>query len=196
MAVFASIVTPEDINAYLDQKVSAKDDPQLDFKQKLIERCATAIERETGHILQSGNFSDTFDGNGGRGFFLPRYPVNSITSVTQNGATLPTTSYALKTAIGFIKFKDFTVEGWQNYVVNYNAGYGYTSGTVANNVPLPLRDACIKWVAYTYKKATERRFGVSAISSADQSVTYFEKGVPEDVEAILSRYRRVFARAS
>jgi len=196
MAAFASIVTVEDFNEYMREEVKPEDDKLLDFKQRLILRCVPAIEKYTGLLMQTSNFSETFDGNGEAGLWLTYRPINSITSVTSNGSIVAATEYYIKSKINFLRFKNALVSGFQNYVIVYSAGYGYTNGVTANNVPQPLRDACLRWTAYNYKKANDRRHGVSAISAGDQSVTYFEKGMPEDVAELLNPLVIPLARAT
>lgn len=193
---FASIVTVEELNSFLRETTKPGDDEYLDLKQSMITRCAAAIERYAGVKLQSANFTETFDGNGKYGFWLANRPVNSIASVALSGSTVATTEYALKAAINFVKFRSPTASGWQNYVVTYNAGYGYTNGATANNVPQDIRDACLRWVARVHKTVTTKTHGVSAMSAADQSTTYFERGMPEDVAGFLNPYRQLMARVS
>ncbi len=188
MANFTSIITLEEFTAYMQENILPGDDKNLDLKGNLITACVKAIENYTGLLMQSANFTDTFDGDGGRGFFLPRRPVNSITSITVTGTVLASTEYFLKDNISYVKFRDLTTEGWRNYVIAYNAGYGYTDAATANNVPVDIRLACKLWTAYAYRKATTRRHGVSSETASDQSTTYFEKGIPADVEEMLKPY--------
>lgn len=194
MATFASIITPEEFTAYLDEKVAAGDDTHLDLKQNLITACVKQIETYTSLEMQSANYTEVLDGDGNRGFFLSHRPVNSLTSVSLSGSALANTEYVLKATLGYVKFRNFTTEGWQNYSIVYNAGYGYTNGTANNNVPLDIRLACKIWTAYAYKKALDRRHGVTSVAAADQSVSFFERGVPADVEEILKPYRQVIMR--
>lgn len=188
---FASIITVEELNAFLRETVKPDDDEYLDLKQSLITRCAAAIEKNASIKFQAANYAETFDGDGKYGFRLNKanYPVNSIVSVTQTGTAVAATEYVLLAGISFVKFRNPTISGWQNYVITYNAGYGYTNGATANNVPQDLREACLLWTARRHKQVITKTHGVSSLTAADQSTTYFERGMPEDVQILLAPYR-------
>lgn len=184
----ADLVAVVDLAAFLKYSVKAGDDAELDFMKKLCTQVTGKINRYTGKIFNgAAAFSETYDGNGTNRLLLRNIPVNSITSVTEDGATLAATNYYVKgdTGILYRKYGYWTSQP-QFYAVAYNAGLA--PGAVGYE---DVQEAALLWAADIYVYSREKRIGISGRSFANQSESiYFEnRGVPKRVEAILEAYK-------
>jgi uncharacterized phiE125 gp8 family phage protein len=89
------------------------------------------IERETGRIYLTRTItSETQSGDGTPLLLLRRYPVTSITTLTENGEAVASTAYWLESNAGILTKYDgltWSTEDVGNIVCTYVAGYARAS---------------------------------------------------------------------
>lgn len=182
------MIASVDLAAFLKYTVKAADDAELDFMAKLCKQVTAKINRYTGKIFNGATaFTETYDGNGTVRLLLRNIPVNSITSITENGALLAVTNYYVKVDTGVLYRKyGYWTNQPQFYVVTYNAGLAPGAAGYED-----LQEAALLWASDIYVYSREKRVGVSGRSFGNQSESiYFEnRGVPKRVEAILEAYK-------
>ena len=188
--------------------------------ERQILAASAAIERYCNRAFRKLAVTERLYGSGSRRLVVPRTPiVGTITSITDDGATVDATTYRVEDANAGIIVGDalwhrppeHVVEGsvgqepvngtgeWL-FVVSYTGGYvlpGDSSGT--RNLPEEIEEACIATVASLYR----RRGNDGTIASealGDYSVGYgglntaIGRGlggiITDAYMAILDRYRR------
>jgi len=137
-----------------------------DDELRLFVSAATqVIEYLAGNILTQ-TVSDVFDG-GYSTVLLTQQPINSVTSVTENGTTLPAASYAVNLAAGTVSRIIGTtwysfLPGKQNVTVNYSTG----SAIVPASVQLAARELVRHWWQFG-QQGNRPAFGASTIGEYD-----------------------------
>jgi len=118
---------------------------------------------------------------------LNTFPVISVTSVSINDTVISSDDYYVDKETGYIRLKgvgSFFTHGYQQISVVYSAGF--------SAIPADLSHAA------TILAAAHFNGGRHAGMLYEQTATYRyrrREGMPEEVIRILSRYRRVFAKA-
>lgn len=180
----ADLIKSVDLAQFLNLTVKAADDKELDFLGKLCAGVTAKINRYTGQLWSgAAAVTDTLDGKGTRTLFLKTIPVNSITSVKEDTATLDPTTYYFDGAIGVV-YRRYGL--WINlpqiYVIAYNAGTA--------TVPDDIKEAAYLWAAEHYQYIREKRMGLGGKSFGGQNIVYFDDGaMPKRVKGILDGYR-------
>jgi hypothetical protein len=156
---------------------------------RLILAASAFIRRETGRVLASVAWTETYNGVGSNRLMLRNQPVTAIMSL-QIGDTviLPAAS---PTATGYL-FDDKMIylngflfyRGFQNIQVTYQGGPlpGDDDATLAE-------DACIELVAWDFKR--KDRIQVETETLAGQVEHYTIKEVPDEIARKIWRLKRV-----
>ena len=130
-----------------------------------ISAATQVIEYLAGNIL-SQSVSDTFDG-GYSTVLLTQQPINSVTSVTENGVTLPASAYSTNLTAGTVSriigntWYAF-LPGKQNVTVTYSTG----SAIVPASVQLAARELVRHWWQFG-QQGQRPAFGTNAIAEFD-----------------------------
>jgi hypothetical protein len=190
MLTYALTTWPH-LKAYLRSEV---EDPLL--AEALIDAATVAIEAKVRNALVSRAFTDQHSGgvNGHRGgakrLYLSRYPINSITSITDSGTptnTIAATDYTVHHA--FLEH----VASWPaptnpgHWAIVFNAGRFASIDAVDENARL----ACHMQVAYWLNRPREP---VVSVSGSGRSRSYEFIGTPTlipEVLPLLADYCRV-----
>lgn len=166
----------------------------------LLSRLITAVSfeflREIGRMdfYPAADYTETREGDGDVRMVLRHWPVNSITTLTINGAAVEESTDQIEA--GYYIDTDLDPERrWELYlaggfsftdatpiVVTYNAGY--------TAVPADAAQAVIEWVAYRYK--TQQWIGTTSAHVQGESVQTQIAVMPPTVQAVINRYRRVY----
>jgi hypothetical protein len=139
-------------------------------------------------ILEQTETTAYLDGSGREILLLPRRPVTSIASVTENDALLvegEEQDYRLYTDEGMlIRLSGKWAKGRKNIVLG-----SYKSGYAIANLPKDLKLAALKQVAFEYQEQRTKSWGEVSRSMSDGSVSKREvtKFLP-DVKETLDRY--------
>ena len=139
----------------------------------LIPGAQSAIERFVRRSLEAADRVSTLDGNGTIELLLPSWPINSVTSVVEDGVTLVEgTDFEVYTD-RLIRVRSGRDRSWvrkrKAITVSYNGGY--------NPIPEALRDICVRIVARAYQAgaafaATADAAGIRQETIDNYSVTY------------------------
>ena len=142
-----ALATQTDVEQRLQIDFTNPTDPTV---ASLIAAAQGHIEREVGRPVEAADYTETFDGPYGPYLWLSKPPVNTITSVTSDGAVLVVAvDYYLVSATGKLgRVRDGFYRHWdsfqpQSVVVVYNGGY--------TTVPLDLRDICANVAARAFQ---------------------------------------------
>lgn len=177
----ADLTTLANVKQWLNIS-GATDDALL---TRMVSAASLFIENWLNQPILAQDFTVTFDGWGGRRKSLVGYPINSVASVTVNGAAIPAAVGAM--ASGYIYSQSqillrnyvFT-DGVANCSITYNAGYATT--------PKDVEQACIELVGLKYK--TRDRIGLSSKSMAGESISFFDTDMSDSVRSALRNYVR------
>lgn len=138
--------------------------------EKLREALETATELcedFTGRCYRRRTVVESYDG-GKTGLILRKTPVQSITSVTENGGTVSSTGYVLDSNAGIL-YRGTTAgssswtSGAQNITVTYVAGASIVSARVRQAVRVTLLHV---WSTQTGASGSPRRGTGSSVSAA------------------------------
>lgn len=196
---YLMLCTFEDVKMLLDN-IPDEDEPMVEY---LIESFSLRAEDETHRRFRKSTASvptvQTFSpkGNTNR-LVLERFPVDSVTSVIEDGEgdfsgsgaiTWETDDYAVIEELGLIKarYTNFTA-GQKNYQVTYAGGIALDVGAV----PMDLRVAASKQVGYMYQRRQQRGIQEVAISQYGREEFNHDLDLLPDVKAVLRNYRPVY----
>jgi hypothetical protein len=170
--------------------------------QALGDACQGAVEREIGRTFDVVPYYDIFDGDGRTVLYLPHDPIQSLTSLTIDGAvftvqsslyspanlpTWPLPQCIIKRGNSAIMLTDgsaFSV-GIQNVGVGYTAGLADSGGSVPND----LAFAIVYWAGLLFKDRD--KLGIANVN-AGQQLTSFTHNIPSDVRSMIAGWRRTF----
>ena len=130
------------------------DDAKIDA---MIDRATAAIEAETNRVFRRQTYSEQFRSvSGAAKLMLRRFPVASITSVTEDGTVVSASDYEIDKETGFLTrlSSDCPVE-WcaAKIVVVYVAGY-LLPGQTGRDLPADLEEGCLEQVKSGWFSAT------------------------------------------
>lgn len=153
---------------------------QIDIEGiEAVTSCEMAIESATAAIRNYTNqkISEvvddtiTIDGHGRKEIYLPEIPVQSVTSVTENGISLVETVDFVLGQFGILHRLNGYVwlEGFNNIEIVYTHGYSV--------IPEAIKQVAIRSAARAYQaglraRETEGVPGVAALKLGDYSVQY------------------------
>lgn len=145
------------------------------------------IENKTRrNQFESGSITEYHDGEGRKSFYTDEFPVTAVASLYDDIERNYTSGYLIDTD-DYVWYADGRVEldggtfsdGLKNIKITYTAGY--------STIPADLVELATRWVAkiVLYRK----NIGVSSISGADGSVTYFDRFLDAEMIATIEDYR-------
>ncbi len=183
-----SLISETAARAALD--VPTGDDALIDA---IIKRASDVIARHCRRVFAKETIEETFRPDQCHGeLILSRYPVVSITSISENGNALVADDYELDKDKGFItRLHGSRPCYWSTWktVVTYVAGYELPA-----KAPPALAQACIQLVKSYYVGADRdpmlRSESVGDVSSA----SFFDGDLPPDVRGLLTQFRNIRAR--
>ena len=161
-----ALCTVSDVEQVLGVDLSTTDESTV--TNLLIPTVEAAISNFLGYDPKySASITEKFDGDRTEDLFLSRSPVESVTSVTEDGTTLTEGNgddYVLYANLG--RLRKVGRERWsnaklQNITVVYSAGYSDSEGT-AEDVPKDMKYVCAR---------ASGKLIVSALSLASQQST-------------------------
>jgi hypothetical protein len=186
-----ALVTLADARLYCGKVVGSEteDDPVIEM---LIDGVSGAFNAYVGRrIVEYTETTAYVDGNGRETIQLPRWPVTSIATVTEDDTDLTEgddEDYRLYGDEGLLRRLG---EAWMSgrkkiKLTSYRAGY------MLANLPKDLKFAALKQIAAELKDFRMRTQGEISRTAPDGSVTKRESGqfLPE-VKAALDRYRDI-----
>jgi len=182
----ANLVTLAEVKEFVEQKDASKD-IVLEY---MIDAVSSRFNTFTRRFLRSAVYTaQKFNGTGEPDFWLPNYPVGTLSLVKEDGLTL---------ALG-VDFLSYPYDGmllkkdeklWttlpQGVEVTYTAGYALA------DVPSDLKYSSLKQIAFEFWKQKSKAFGVDSRSYPDGSVTTsVRSNLLKEVEDVLFLYRRL-----
>ena len=133
--------TASDVENYVQFALSSSLETHL--TNNIIPLVEAAIKEYVGYDVEQATQTETFTGDQTNDLFLTHLPVNSITSIVEDGTTLTEGNEA-----HFIKYSNGRVTRigtrWSyakplNIVVTYNAGYYARSGSDTPKLPIQFK---------------------------------------------------------
>ncbi|KIZ41435.1 hypothetical protein OO17_15125 [Rhodopseudomonas palustris] len=154
-----------------------------------ITRASAAIATACNRVLVSELVEESLRSNGGASFMLERYPVCSITSVSEAGAALTGDDYEVDADAGIItRLRSDKASGWASgrAVIRYRAGYSLAA------MPPDLVQATIVAVAQ-YRSAAARDPLLRSESTGDVESLEWQiatGGLPGAVLDLIASHRK------
>lgn len=174
-----------------------------------INEATAMIERYCGRKFKQETITTKFAGNGERYIFLDRLPVNSITSITHDGQTVPSSDYEISNAetgeifnrYGWIETvaksstvsrPDVTFSEEKLYSISYSGGY-ILPGNASRSLPYDLERACVELVKSMFSQRKNdpsvTKQSLSGVASVEYGSGQGAANMPSSVVAILDNYR-------
>jgi len=179
----SDLATVDDVKSFLGNQANVTDDGLID---SLISGEGAFILSWIGRSFDAATYTDLFSGGGGQEHLLENYPVETITSVVIDGASIP--QAATIQDRGYMLFDDrILLFGYQFSWGRRNCQIIYTAG---QDVPADVKQACVELVSYRYR--SRDRIGLASKSIAGETTAYVTKDMPDHVKTLLQRHRRVF----
>jgi len=178
----ADLITDTELKIYL--QIPADDQQHKELLKKLISVGSGYVQGFCGRLFKEEELTETLDGNGHTEILLSEMDVNSITTLTIDGTAILAADYELYPDEGSIKLMDGSVftSGSHNVVVTYKAG--------TQEVPEEIKFVLLEICARKFKEIDRNRQGVRSESFGDQSVSFSDSLITEEIKGILQRHRR------
>jgi hypothetical protein len=191
---FGDLTTLDDVKAWLKTgqgAFPATDDALL---ARLITAAGRFIESWLGRQIAAADWQEVRDGTGGQRLVFANFPVVAVLSLSIDGLTIPPAEEDGGCGAGYVFTPtELALRGYvftrrpQNVVVTYTAGYAAT--------PPDIAQACIELVCRRYKERS--RIGeVSRAIGGNETVTYSQRDIGDDLRLLLSQYRAVAPASS
>ena len=181
-----ALITLADTKVYLNEDSSNFDT----ILEMLINSISTLFDTYTDRdqLKEKTDTTLYLDGNGEREINLPRWPITSITAVTEDDLILTEgkdEDYILYTEEGYLYKNggDWTKNRKGIKLSSYKAGFA--------TVPKDLQLACMKQVAKEWKRQDKQEWGEASRSFGEGSISISIDELLDDVKATLDRYRRL-----
>jgi hypothetical protein len=165
-----------------------------DTKLEIILSGASAfIEKWSGRRFKKETRTEKINPSGDSArMYLRAAPIVSVTSLTFDGAVLPTSDYVLANEAGFLsKVSGYWAKGVQTAVVVYEGGYVLPKDATEQNprtLPYDIELAVLKLATGFYNRSSAE--GTNSSSSGGMSVTFGDV-FGEDIKALLRPYRYI-----
>lgn len=169
--------------------------------EDLILRASRAIESYCGRVFAKETLSEVFRCPRGHVLPLTRYPVVTLTSVTEDGTALSASAYETDTAAGRLyRLSSDARICWSaaKVTVVYDAGF-ILPPTGGSTLPPDIEAAALKLAAGFYFGAARDPLVKGESADGIGSVDYWVGGMPgasgelpPDVLALLAPYRTLF----
>lgn len=160
--------------------------------KRLITACTSAMDAITSRNLAAATYTEKLDGQasgwGKTNLYLKNHPINSVTSVSIDGAAVPAGTgtgpgwYLVDDMVQLVGYA--ATEGQGNVTVVYNGGY--------QTIPAELETVCIQLVAMRFRERS--RLGVSSENSGTGMSRTYDFGMPAWCEKVLNQYADVVPR--
>lgn len=173
-----------DVKADLD---IAETDTTFDDKlRRIIAAVTAAAETFCGRPFLARNVkARKYDGDGTVELLLLTAPVLSVSALVVDSATIASSGYVLYSDIGRVVRTDGGLfsEGYQNVSVSMRVGWE------SQDVPADVELAARLWTITVFKWMKEQRYGVDSHTSAEESVSYTPRKIPDEVRELLEPWK-------
>ena len=186
---YADLTTLTDVKDWLRTGQDAFPDTDDALLTRLIAAASQFVQSWLGRQIALADWQEVRDGTGGTRLAFANTPVTAVLALTIDGVAIPASPGDGGWGPGYVfTASELALRGYcftrraQNVIVTYTAGYAATPPDVAQ--------ACIELVCRRYRERT--RIGeVARASGGNESVTYSQKDIGDDVKLLLSQYRIV-----
>jgi len=184
---FGDLTALADVKAWLQTGQDAFPSTDDVLLGRLITAASQFIQSWLNRQIALGDWQETRDGTGGQRLAFANIPVVAVLSLSIDGLTIPPAPMDGSFAAGYVfSPTELALRGYvftrraQNVLVTYTAGYAVT--------PPDIAQACIELVAQRYSERT--RIGeVSRAISGNETVSYSQQDMSDDVKLLLAQYR-------
>lgn len=176
--------------------------------ETIIDSVTDWIENECGRRFKLTAYTGTvLNGKGSKEIVLPQWPVSSTATLTlyerENGSygdsnfdTISSDKYRIDHEAGIISLDHKFYEGFQNYKIDYSAGYDFenVTGTLKTLASVGLSDLEMAvWKlagqAYNNRKSSGN---ISRMKLYNYDVTFAKESDADDqIQKVLSKYQRL-----
>jgi len=185
-----ALVRLDEAKGYIGK--SADDDTTI--IDMLIDGVSHNFSAYTGRNLAYASYTnEAYDGTGYDVLYLRNYPVTGNMTVTENNTALTAgneNDYLCYNDTG--RLVKVSGGGWytgpKEVLVSYNAGYVCIGANVT--LPVDVRLAALKQIAYEYKRYKAQDLGEPSTSVGEKSTSTTQEGLLKDVALALDPYRR------
>lgn len=191
-----ALCTVDDIKTFfgIDDNVATEE-----FVEDLINRVSKQFETycDKNFVIQS--YTDYLDGDGGQEIFPKQYPITTVSGiwsdtswVWNSGSLVDSDTYRIVDSNRVVRRAGSFSTGAQAVKITYTAGYHQGDIATYDDVPLDLRQACIKEVTRLFRDRTNKGISKADIDSGPGTYNYdyvMEEFEPE-TRSVLNRYRR------
>jgi hypothetical protein len=186
---FGDLTTLGDAKLWLRTGQNAFPDTDDALLTRLVTAASQFIQSWLNRQVASGDWQEVRDGTGGQRLSFANTPVSAVLSLSIDGIAIPPAPPGGGFDAGYVfSPTELALRGYvftrraQNVVVAYTAGYAVT--------PPDIAQACIELVCQRYRERT--RIGETARAiGGNETVTYTQKDMSDDVKLLLSQYRVV-----
>lgn len=193
------LTTLADVKTYLGITATSSDDTEL---QNLITGASQYWLTRTGRASLNSVVTvanERYDGNGRDTLMLRQWPIQSVTSLTVNGFSVPASpdyiqyGYVIDQRQTAIVILGAGTYGGGGYGVNFcygrlNVNVSYTAGYSAT--PLDVAEAVIKQVAQNYKRRRTTDEEMISIPQTGGTTRLRDWSIPPECLEVLNAYRR------
>jgi len=178
-----ALCTVEDVKA--DMNIDPLEIGKDSIIETIIEAYSPIVENYIHKYVINRDLVEKYDGNGEDTLFLDFCPIVSITYLKIDDETIDVADYYVYENIGKIVLEDdsFTEDN-QNIEISYTTGYGIDR----DNIPTPIKQACISLVSFYMK-----RHNLDFSDTFDEGfvVKYPISRIPYFIQDFLDPYRRI-----
>lgn len=172
-----TVVTPaQDVSlvslyeAKIGLNLASSTDAALDEQlELLIEWSSSEIAAMCNRVFAQETVVETFQsiGSWNNRTYLSRYPVKTISAITEDGVTLTTDDYTLDKETGLLIRSD---SYWSTPIsVSYTGGY-----SLPNDAPRALRQAAVLMAREAYYASTRGDASIRMVAHKESRVIYFD----------------------
>lgn len=147
----------------------------------LITGASLAMQKYVNRTIPLADYDHRQDGNGSNYMVCRNSPVQSITSITVDGAAIPAANISFEDSTIYLSGRYVFTRGRGNVALVYTAGF--------DDVPPDLVQACIDLVALRWRERD--RIGQSSKGLANETTTFSLVDFPPQVKTLLQQYMRV-----
>lgn len=208
------------------EQVKAQLGPVTGDQEALLQVLITSISRHiltrTGRQALNGvaAFTDVLDGSGSDKQFVREYPIQTVTSVTVFGQTVPpsadgftagwvhdpyaiilqpgTTIGGIISAATYLQPMGRFPKGRRNVSVTYTAGYATSGGPEAfppqdqafNGAPSDLGQAVTEFVVQQYRRRDWVDQRMKTITNTGEVISFHDRELPPWLDRVIQQYTR------
>ncbi len=182
----ATFITKIEVETYA-RITTGSENTLLDL---LISKASEIINSFCGRKLESTEYEELYQGNGGYELMLDHFPLISVTALSLNidkenktySDVQDAVNLLLKKKVGIIELYNnvFSLNKLWNIYIKYTAGY--------TTIPEDIKLICLDMVAKKYFDSKQNRFGMESRQVMGQSITYNFKDISDENKNILKKY--------